>query len=186
MITQAKFKYALKDMMKTMPLSDINVTELCKRCGCHRQTFYYHYQDIYDLVAAIFLSEDLSKMEKATDVRGVLRGFLSYSQGNLPFLIATYNSAARDLTEDFIYGKINAKIFSLWADNTEATGLRKEGARRAARRLSHLVADEFGYCFRNHDLTEERFVKKMRATIKLIDEVMVPAILAMSHKEEGK
>ena len=140
MITQAKFKYALKDMMKTMPLSDINVTELCKRCGCHRQTFYYHYQDIYDLVAAIFLSEDLSKMEKATDVRGVLRGFLSYSQGNLPFLIATYNSAARDLTEDF----------------------------------------------RNQDLTEERFVKKMRATIKLIDEVMVPAILAMSHKEEGK
>ena len=50
MITEAKFKYALKDMMKTMPLEDINVTALCNKIGCHRQTFYYHYQDIYDLI----------------------------------------------------------------------------------------------------------------------------------------
>ena len=184
MITEAKFKYALKDMMKTMPLGDINVTELCRKCGCHRQTFYYHYQDIYDLVAAIFLNEDLSKMEAATDLKSVLRGFLTYAQPNLPFLIATYNSAARDLTEDFIYGKINAKVFSLWSTPDSGIGLRKEGARRAARRLSHLVSDEFGYCFRNQELTPERFGKRMRATIKLIEETMVPAIIEMSKKEE--
>ncbi len=185
MITQAKFKYALKDMMKTMSLGDINVTELCKKCGCHRQTFYYHYQDIYDLVAAIFLNEDLSKMEEATDLKGVLRGFLTYAQANLPFLIATYNSAARDLTEDFIFGKINAKVFSLWS-NDPNIGLRKEGCRRASRRLSHLVSDEFGYCFRMVDLTPDRFGKKMRSTIKLIEENLVPAIIAMSKKEESK
>jgi len=185
MITEAKFKYALKDMMKTMPLSEINVTELCKKCGCHRQTFYYHFQDIYDLVAAIFLNEDLSKMEAASDLKGVLRGFLSYAQANLPFLIATYNSAARDLTEDFIFGKINAKVFSLWSKDP-AIGLRKEGARRAARRLSHLVSDEFGTCFRIVDLTPERFGKRMRSTIKLIEETMVPAIVEMSKKEESR
>ena len=184
MITQAKFKYALKEMMKTMSLGDINVTELCKKCGCHRQTFYYHYQDIYDLVAAIFLNEDLSKMEKATDLKGALRGFLSYAQSNLPFLIATYNSAARDLTEDFIFGKINAKVFSLWSAPDSGIGLRKEGARRAARRLSNIVSDEFGYCFRNADLTPERFGKKMRTSFKLIEETMVPAIIEMSKKEE--
>lgn len=184
MITEAKLKYALKDMMKTLPLGEINVTELCKRCGCHRQTFYYHYQDIYDLVAAIFLNEDLSKMEAATDVKGVLKGFLAYAQGNLPFLIATYNSAARDLTEDFIFGKINAKMFSLWSERGTEPKLGKEAIRRASRRLARLVSDEFGNCFRTQNLTPEGFGKKMRSTIKLIEECMVPAILTMSKKEE--
>ena len=39
MITEAKFKYALKEMMAESPLEDINVTTLCAKCGCHRQTF---------------------------------------------------------------------------------------------------------------------------------------------------
>ena len=67
MITEAKFKYALKDMLRTTPLEEINVTALCAKIGCHRQTFYYHYQDIYDLIAAILLNEDISALEDAKD-----------------------------------------------------------------------------------------------------------------------
>ena len=39
MITEAKLKYALKELMQTKSLNDINVTTLCEKCGCHRQTF---------------------------------------------------------------------------------------------------------------------------------------------------
>ena len=79
MITNARFKYALKEMMNEMPLEDINVTALCARCGCHRQTFYYHFQDIYDLVAAILLTEDLGKFETAKTIREALRAFVLYA-----------------------------------------------------------------------------------------------------------
>ena len=80
-----------------IPLEEINVTALCKKCGCHRQTFYYHYQDIYDLIAAIFLNENLEKIDSCKDVKSTLKAFLQYVKDNFSFLRSTYNSAARDL-----------------------------------------------------------------------------------------
>ena len=77
MITEAKFKYALKEMMKEQELEDINVTALCARCNCHRQTFYYHYQDIYDLIATIFLTEDLGKFDTSKTIKDALKDFVS-------------------------------------------------------------------------------------------------------------
>ena len=183
MITVAKFKYALKDMMKTMPLEEINVTALCNRIGCHRQTFYYHYQDIYDLIAAILLNEDLAEVEAAKDARGVLKACLAYVNENFNFLRSTYNSAARDLTDDFIFGKLNAKLFSLWSSD-KSIGLKKEGVRAVARRFAHVVADEFGYCFKDPKLTPERFVNRMNKFINNLIEVLLPSLISLSKKEE--
>ena len=186
MITEAKFKYALKDMLKTTPLEEINVTALCSKIGCHRQTFYYHYQDIYDLIAAILLNEDIPALDSAKDAKTAMHGLLIYIRDNFAFFRATYNSAARDLTDDFIFGKLNAKLFSLWTDGENPLELKKEGARSAARRLSHVVADEFGYCFKDQKLTPERFANRMSKFINNVNSVIVPAIIALSKKEESK
>lgn len=185
MITEAKFKYALKSMMETMPLEEINVTALCEKCKCHRQTFYYHYQDIYDLIAAIFLNEDLSAVTHAKDVKKTLLAFLNYAKANFSFLRSTYNSAGRDLTDDFIFGKINAKLFSLWVGDPNI-GLKKEGVRNAARRFSRIVADEFGYYMKDLKLTPERFSHHMTRFIDNAIAFILPSILSMCKKEEGK
>lgn len=44
----------LKAMSAAMPISRIRVSMLCQRCGVDRRTFYYHFRDVYDLVAWIF------------------------------------------------------------------------------------------------------------------------------------
>ena len=186
MITEAKFKYALRDMMKTMSLDEINVTILCQKIGCHRQTFYYHYQDIYDLIAAILLNEDLTEAESATDVEGVLQAFLAYVRENFVFLRSTYNSAARDLTDDFIFGKLNAKLFSLWSKPDKPLGLKKEGARTVARRFAHIVSDEFGYCFKDPKLTGERFSNRMEKFFVYAIDTILPAFVAVSKREETR
>lgn len=185
MTTEAKFKYALKQMMNEVPLEDINVTTLCAKCGCHRQTFYYHYQDIYDLIAAIFLSESLPSLEKAKGTKESLRALLSYVKDNFAFLRATYNSAARDLTDDFLFGKLNAKLFALWSAD-DSIGLKKEGCRNAARRFAHFVSDEFGYCFKDPKLTPEKFSRRVGKFVDSAIQIIYPDIIAFSKKEEGK
>lgn len=47
-------KLALANALKKLPqkkfLDDITVKELVEECEVNRQTFYYHFQDIYDLL----------------------------------------------------------------------------------------------------------------------------------------
>lgn len=47
-------KHALEDSLKRLllqkPLTKITIADLTEDCGVSRMTFYYHFQDIYDLV----------------------------------------------------------------------------------------------------------------------------------------
>ena len=185
MITEAKFKYALKSMMETMPLEEINVTALCEKCKCHRQTFYYHYQDIYDLIAAIFLNEDLSSLNNAKDEKKSISAFLTYAKGNFSFLRSTYNSAGRDLTDDFVFGKLNAKLFSLWVDD-ETIGLKREGVRNLSRRFSRILADEIGFCMKDVKLTPERFSHYMNRFVDNALSYLLPSLINLGKKEESR
>ena len=185
MITEAKFKHALKEMMAEVPLEDINVTTLCAKCGCHRQTFYYHYQDIYDLIAAIFLNESLPSLDRAKGPKESVKALLAYVKENFSFLRATYNSAARDLTDDFLFGKLNAKLLLLWTKNPPAD-LKLESLRAVARRFSHLISDEFGYCFKDPKLTPEKFSRRMSKFADSAVTIILPELFALSKKEEAK
>ena len=41
---------SLKNQMMHKTFSKITVTELIRDCNINRKTFYYHFQDIYDLL----------------------------------------------------------------------------------------------------------------------------------------
>lgn len=185
MTTEAKFKYALKEMMLSKPLEAINVTVLCDKCGCHRQTFYYHYQDIYDLLAAIFLNEKIEGLDEASDTESTLYAFLAYSKDNFVFLRSTYNSAAHDLVDDFIYGKIMTKLFSLFSSDDNYS-LGKDACRNLARRYAKIVADEFGYCFKDVSVTPAKFERSMRRFIKASLSTVFPSLVELSREEKKK
>lgn len=183
MTTEAKFKYALKEMMLSKTLDEINVTSLCKKCGCHRQTFYYHYQDIYDLLAAIFLSEAVPGLTEATTPKAVLSCLLAYSKENLAFLRSSYGSAAHELVDDFFYNKIMTKMFSLLSADARS-GLDKNACRDVARRYANVVGDEFGYCFKDIHVTVARFEKSMNAFISSSLTTVLPALIQLSKEEK--
>lgn len=47
----------LKEMMAEKPFDKITVSELTKRCGVNRQTFYYHFETIIDLYKWVLQEE---------------------------------------------------------------------------------------------------------------------------------
>lgn len=48
---------SMKDLMKRMPLEKISVSDIVEHAEVGRNTFYYYFQDKYDLVNWIFQSE---------------------------------------------------------------------------------------------------------------------------------
>ena len=49
--TTVKMSDALLDLLKTKPFAYITISEICKKAGVNRSTFYLHYENTADLLA---------------------------------------------------------------------------------------------------------------------------------------
>lgn len=112
-MTKKALAASLKKMMEKKPLSKITVTDIAEDCGVNRHTFYYHFQDIYDLVEWIYASEaeKAAETENAYDtwqqrVEGILRYTFQYALDNKRFIQGTYRSISREELTGFLHRKI--------------------------------------------------------------------------------
>ena len=49
--TKERIARTFLECMETTPYGKINVSQLCERAHISRKTFYYHFEDIYDLAS---------------------------------------------------------------------------------------------------------------------------------------
>ena len=59
---------SLKKIMAQKPLNKISIREICEDCGVNRQTFYYHFNDIYDQLEWMFKQEEASFIKDNDDM----------------------------------------------------------------------------------------------------------------------
>ena len=102
MKTEEKLGLKLKELMSNEPLDQITVSRLTKLCGVNRQTFYYHFRDIYDLLTWIFLNESIQEIEKVTNYKDALIAFFNYIETNYSFVENVVSSAGRELFIEFL------------------------------------------------------------------------------------
>ena len=56
-LTKRAIQESFKKLLSNQPLDKITVKNITDDCGVNRNTFYYHYSDIYQLLEEIFLAE---------------------------------------------------------------------------------------------------------------------------------
>ncbi len=143
MKTEHKLAETLKQMMSVMPLDDISVTTLVKKCHVNRQTFYYHFHDIYDLLTLVFLDEHIPGIDDVKNMDELMKCIFTYYQKNKNFVDATNNSAAKDLFEEFIYNATYKTILKIINEQKDSKKLhhndRKLIARFYAQAYSHSI-----------------------------------------------
>ena len=101
MRTQKAIHETFEKMLDEMPFEKITVSELAKRCEISPNTFYYHYEDIYDLLKKWFKTKrDIWKNE---DWKASYKNFLDYSQNNKRKIFHIYNSLSRDYLERMVF-----------------------------------------------------------------------------------
>ena len=66
-ITKRALASSLKDLLSKYKFNKITIKDITENCGVNRQTFYYHFKDIYDLLEWIYKNEVILEIEeKAT------------------------------------------------------------------------------------------------------------------------
>ncbi len=56
-VTKSALAEALKKLCREKPLEKISISDITNECGLNRQSFYYHFQDKYELLGWIYFNE---------------------------------------------------------------------------------------------------------------------------------
>lgn len=126
---------AFVEMLDEEPFDQITVIDIATRCGINRNTFYYHFEDIYALVDATFKNET----EK---IIGAHRTFDSWQEA---FLAATsfaldhrkaiyhlYDSINRERLEVYLYDVTYNNMKAYVIQQAEGLSVRDEDVRDLA------------------------------------------------------
>ena len=90
-ITKNMISDAFIDLTKEKYIDKITVKDIVEKCNITRQTFYYHFQDIMDVIEWSMqqrMEEILSKSLKVTSMQEAVRILVS-SIGILIFILST-------------------------------------------------------------------------------------------------
>ncbi len=62
LITKRAIAEALKKICREKPFDKISIADITSDCGLNRQTFYYHFQDKYELLSWIYYNEIFARI----------------------------------------------------------------------------------------------------------------------------
>lgn len=104
--TKKALSDALKKLMEGKPFSKITVSELIADCGLNRKTFYYHFQDMRDLLRWTLRQEAIDVVKSfdlATDYEAAILFVIDYLEKNQHILNCIYDSIGRDELKLYLY-----------------------------------------------------------------------------------
>lgn len=111
--TKHQLAEALKSFMAQKPMDKITISELTNFCGIRRQSFYYHFEDIYDLLHWMIQNEAINLLQQQEGAllwkEGLLQLF-RYLEENKSVYLCALKSVGRDHIRRFFEADIYAII----------------------------------------------------------------------------
>lgn len=104
--TKLKLAQSFKSLLEIMPLNKVTIDLLTQRANVTRNTFYYHFEDIYALLEWTLqhdVLDQLTHYRQLNSWRGGLDVALDYIADNQQFCRHLVQSVGRDLLEQSLY-----------------------------------------------------------------------------------
>ncbi len=106
LITKKALASALKQLMEKKGFEKITVSDIAAECGLNRQTFYYHFQDKYDLVNWVFYNDVVAQVLHNSPYASwsdVMLDVLCIMRQNKTFYIKTFNTTGQNAFQDYFF-----------------------------------------------------------------------------------
>ena len=141
-ITKRAMSAALKNLLREKKLNKITVQDIADECGINRQTFYYHFQDIYDLVEWTCI-EDTEKVIKENKTYDTWQeGFLAVfdlAKKDKTFIDNIYRSVSLEMLEQYLYRLVYPLLKNVVDEKAKGQTVREENKK--------YIADFYKYAF---------------------------------------
>lgn len=118
-----------EEMLEEMPFYKITVSSLVKRCRISPNTFYYHYEDIFDLLEN-WIGNWLSQLPSSDDWLINAKALLRKCQEKEKIVGNVLNYLSKEQIEQTIFSTDDDDIFLSFVDNTPGSNVLSELKRR--------------------------------------------------------
>jgi len=123
---------SLKKLLAKKRLNKITVADIAQDCAVKRQTFYYHFRDIYALVEWIYTNEAEGILDGKKSYTNWRQGFsrvFQYILDNKAFVLNTYNSLSREHLERYLHHAVYSLLYDAVKEMAASEFLREADAR---------------------------------------------------------
>lgn len=145
--TQTVITNTFGSMLERMPFDKITVSGIIKECSISRNTFYYHFRDIYDLLDH-WLDQELSvymTMAGEEDWEESVRVFLNRCKSQKKLIYNLTNSISRERLEQYCFTTSDNVISAFVKHKTQGKALPPQRLASIINICSYSCA---GYFFR--------------------------------------
>lgn len=169
--TKQQLANSLKELMSRTPFNKITVQNVTSNCGLNRQTFYYHFKDMYELLSWIYHNDIFNEMVEEQDEQwetAVLQ-IMRYCKSNRAFCRNTIRSIKKEYMEGFLQPVVHSWVEKLGIDIANFKYINKEDA--------EFLVDFFTTAFVNYGIQwvshgmqedEEYVIGKIKALLRII------------------
>ena len=143
--TQSLIIDTFNKMLDRMPFDKITVTALIKECQIGRNTFYYHYQDIYELLDEA-LGEWLEGHIESTSAQSwqdVAKAILYSCVEHKKRIYNVYNSLSRDKICFYVFERISSTVSLYMEEYARITGGDTARAKLASEMITYTLSGYF-------------------------------------------
>lgn len=114
------------EMTARKSFDKITIKDLVQECGISRQAFYYHFQDILDVIEWIMqrsADELLARSLQAENPKAALRLFIDFAMKNRTFIHHLLRSRQREQMENIIHRNFRSYLENLYRHAAVDTSL---------------------------------------------------------------
>lgn len=104
--TEQAIKKSFTELLNDKPLDKITVADIAATCGINRNTFYYHYHDVYELLDAVLREEKERLIDARSDFSTWQSGIAEatrFAVQNKKAVYHIYDSVSRERLETYLY-----------------------------------------------------------------------------------
>ncbi|MGN0298071.1 MAG: TetR/AcrR family transcriptional regulator C-terminal domain-containing protein [Lachnospiraceae bacterium] len=106
------------ELLETRSLDKITITDITERCEINRKTFYYYYEDLYDLIEDIFRIETQKVLDDTKECASFYEEFkraimllFEYKKA----IAHAFNSKSKDIVEQYLQ-KVTARFIKRYVE----------------------------------------------------------------------